>query len=225
MDSEKRQIGLWSADTINFQGGFGTDEAGLFDPIDIISNQLDIFILDQSENRYSRFDSQLNFISSFNFMEENLLYPSLFSIDSRQNIYIYYPEVNILYRTKGIVSQLSQFLDLNSEINKDNCISDLDINEVDVFGLLYGCNRILHLYSRFGKLIRRFNIQIKDPFIILPFQSSWIIINESGEVEFLDENPIILFSDKKKVKDAIVDEGKLFLLLDTSLLIYDIIDD
>ena len=33
MDSEQRRIGLWSADSIDIRGGFGTEEGGLFDPV------------------------------------------------------------------------------------------------------------------------------------------------------------------------------------------------
>lgn len=224
LDSDKRRVGLWSKDTIDIRGGYGTEDAGLFDPVDIISNQLDVFILDQTVNRLIRYDARLNFVSSFKLESKSAFYPALFSMDNRQNIYIYYPELNNIYRTKAFGGKITQFLDLNSNISIDNCISDLALNKVDELALLYKCNRRVHLFSRSGKIIRRFNIEIINPLIILPFNLSWLIINEAGQIEFLDMKPIQLLLDGEKVKDAIIDKNTLLLLLSSSLIMYEISD-
>jgi len=38
-------------------------------------------------------------------------------------------------------------------------------------------------------MIRRFNTEIVNPLIILPFNSSWLIINADGQIQFLDMDP------------------------------------
>ena len=224
LDSERRRVGLWTKDSIDVRGGFGTEAAGLFDPVDIISSQLDIFVLDQTVNRLIRYDAQLNFISSFNFNVENAFYPSLFSIDTRQNIYIYYPELNNIYRSNGFGGKINHFLDLSSNLNPANCISDLALNNNDELALLYECNGRVSLFSQSGKILRRFNTQIKNPFIILPHNSSWLILNTSGKSQFLDMEPIQLLLDGGSISDAIIDNNTLMLLVNSYLMIYEIID-
>ena len=224
LDSEKRRVGVWSKDTFDIRGGYGTEDAGLFDPVDIISNQLDVFILDQTVNRLIRYDAQLNFISSFNLDSENAFYPSLFSIDNRQNIYIYYPELNYIYRSSGFGGKIIKFIDLSSNFISDNCISDLAINNADDLALLYKCNKTVNLFSQSGKMIRRFNTEIVNPLIILPFNSSWLIINADGQIQFLDMDPIQLLLDGGKIKDAIIDNNTLILLVNSSLIMYEIIN-
>jgi hypothetical protein len=217
-------VGFWSKDTIDIRGGYGTEDAGLFNPVDIISNQLDIFILDQTVNRLVRYDAQLNFIASFKLNSENAFYPSLFSIDNRHNIYIYYPELNNIYRSTGFGGGIKHFLDLNSNLSPNNCISDLAINNTDELALLYKCNSRVNLFSQSGKIIRRFNTQIKNPLFILPYNSSWLIINTSGKIQFLDEEPIQLLINSRNINDAIIDNNTLILLVNSSLIMYEISD-
>ena len=222
MDSEQRRIGLWSADSIDIRGGFGTEQGGLFDPVDMISDQLDIFILDQTENRLSRFDAQFNFISSFDIEFEDVLYPTKLAMDSRRNFYIYSAETHSIYKSSGISGEMSQFLDLNTATGLDHCVSDLTFNRVDDFALLYSCNPTVHLYARSGKLIRRFSIDIPNPFIILSFGSLWLIINEMGQLQLLGKNPIQLPIGSATILDAIINDGMLLVLTDSTLIIYEI---
>ena len=217
-------MGIWSKDTIDIRGGYGTEDAGLFDPVDIISNQLDVFILDQTVNRLIRYDAQLNFISSLNFDSEDAHYPSLFSIDNRQNIYVYYPELNYIYRSSEFGGKMIQFLDLSSNFNSDNCISDFAINNVSDLALLYNCNSSVSLFSQSGKISRRFNTQIVNPSIILAFNTSWLILNVDGQIQFLDKDAIQLKLDGGKINDAIIDDNTLILLVNSSLIMYEIIN-
>lgn len=217
-------MGLWSNDTLDIRGGFGTEDAGLFDPIDIISNQLDAFILDQTVNRLIRYDAQLNFISSFKLDVEDAFYPSLFSIDNRQNIYIYYPELNNIYRSSGFGGKMNHFIDLNINLSSDNCISDLATNNNGQLALLNKCNGRVNLFSQSGKIIRRFNTQLKTPLIILPTNSSWLIINASGKIQFLEMDSIQLLLNGRNINDAIIDNNTLLLLVNSSLIMYEITD-
>ncbi|MBT3797041.1 MAG: hypothetical protein HOF97_05925 [Candidatus Marinimicrobia bacterium] len=73
-------------------------------------------------------------------------------------------------------------------------------------------------------MIRRFNTEIVNPLIILPFNSSWLIINADGQIQFLDMDPIQLLLDGGKIKDAIIDNNTLILLVNSSLIMYEIIN-
>ncbi len=73
-------------------------------------------------------------------------------------------------------------------------------------------------------MIRRFNTEIVNPLIILPFNSSWLIINADGQIQFLDMDPIQLLLDGGKIKDAILDNNTLILLVNSSLIMYEIIN-
>ena len=80
------------------------------------------------------------------------------------------------------------------------------------------------MFSQSGKILRRFNTQIKNPFIILPHNSSWLILNTSGKSQFLDMEPIQLLLDGGSISDAIIDNNTLMLLVNSYLMIYEIID-
>ncbi|MBT4784075.1 MAG: hypothetical protein HOM22_02035 [Candidatus Marinimicrobia bacterium] len=73
-------------------------------------------------------------------------------------------------------------------------------------------------------MIRRFNTEIVNPLIILPFNSSWLIINADGQIQFLDMDSIQLLLDGGKIKDAIIDNNTLILLVNSSLIMYEIIN-
>ena len=100
LDLNRRRVGQWVNDTLLINGGFGTGNTGLFDPIDIVSSQLDLLILDRSNSRISRYDTQLNLIYSISLLiNGEALFPTLMSMDSRGRNYIYSPDTHEIYRT------------------------------------------------------------------------------------------------------------------------------
>ena len=58
----------------------------MFDPVDILSNQLDIYLLDGTDNKIKRYDNQLNYIQSFSLSGNYFVLPKFFTIDSSFNI-------------------------------------------------------------------------------------------------------------------------------------------
>ena len=74
----------------------------MFDPVDILSNQLDIYLLDGTDNKIKRYDNQLNYIQSFSLSGNDFVLPKFFTIDSRQNFYFYSFETNNIYKTRHI---------------------------------------------------------------------------------------------------------------------------
>ena len=224
LDIDSRQLGLWSSDSIKLSGGYGTDYAGMFDPVDFLSNQLDIYLLDGAENKITRYDNQLNFIQSFPLTGEDSVLPSFFTIESRQNFYFYSFETNNIYRTRSLSGQFDTFLDLTRSGVNNDCIVDFKFSTNDNFILLFDCLKELYLFSRSGKLVRRFPLDIKNPIRAINYNNSWFTINRVGMLQFIDKDPIELKLDGQNIIDAIFYQNLFYVLTESELIIFEIIN-
>ena len=196
----------------------------MFDPVDILSNQLDIYLLDGTDNKIKRYDNQLNYIQSFSLSGNDFVLPKFFTIDSRQNFYFYSFETNNIYKTRSLSGQFNMYLDLSRSGLNEDCIVDFKFDKNDNFILLFDCIRELYLFSRSGRLVRRFSIDINNPIRAINFNNSWFIINRDGIAQFIDKKPIKLILDEQKILDAISYKDSLYLLTESELIIFEIIN-
>ena len=196
----------------------------MFDPVDILSNQLDIYLLDGTDNKIKRYDNQLNYIQSFSLSGNDFVLPKFFTIDSRQNFYFYSFETNNIYQTRSLSGQFNMYLDLSRSGLNEDCIVDFKFDKNDNFILLFDCIRELYLFSRSGRLVRRFSIDINNPIRAINFNNSWFIINRDGIAQFIDKKPIRLILDEQKILDAISYKDSLYLLTESELIIFEIIN-
>lgn len=196
----------------------------MFDPVDILSNQLDIYLLDRTDNKIKRYDNQLNYIQSFSLSGNDFVLPKFFTIDSRQNFYFYSFETNNIYKTRSLSGQFNMYLDLSRSGLNEDCIVDFKFDKNDNFILLFDCIRELYLFSRSGRLVRRFSIDINNPIRAINFNNSWFIINRDGIAQFIDKKPIRLILDEQKILDAISYKDSLYLLTESELIIFEIIN-
>ena len=196
----------------------------MFDPVDILSNQLDIYLLDGTDNKIKRYDNQLNYIQSFSLSGNDFVLPKFFTIDSRQNFYFYSFETNNIYKTRSLSGQFNMYLDLSRSGLNEDCIVDFKFDKNDNFILLFDCIRELYLFSRSGRLVRRFSIDINNPIRAINFNNSWFIINRDGVAQFIDKKPIKLILDEQKILDAISYKDSLYLLTESELIIFEIIN-
>ena len=196
----------------------------MFDPVDILSNQLDIYLLDGTDNKIKRYDNQLNYIQSFSLSGNDFVLPKFFTIDSRQNFYFYSFETNNIYQTRSLSGQFNMYLDLSRSGLNEDCIVDFKFDKNDNFILLFDCIRELYLFSRSGRLVRRFSIDINNPIRAINFNNSWFIINRDGIGQFIDKKPIRLILDEQKILDAISYKDSLYLLTESELIIFEIIN-
>ena len=194
----------------------------MFDPVDILSNQLDIYLLDGTDNKIKRYDNQLNYIQSFSLSGNDFVLPKFFTIDSRQNFYFYSFETNNIYQTRSLSGQFNMYLDLSRSGLNEDCIVDFEFDKNDNFILLFDCIRELYLFSRSGRLVRRFSIDINNPIRAINFNNSWFIINRDGIAQFIDKKPIRLILDEQKILDAISYKDSLYLLTESELIIFEI---
>ena len=196
----------------------------MFDPVDILSNQLDNYLLDGTDNKIKRYDNQLNYIQSFSLSGNDFVLPKFFTIDSRQNFYFYSFETNNIYKTRSLSGQFNMYLDLSRSGLNEDCIVDFKFDKNDNFILLFDCIRELYLFSRSGRLVRRFSIDINNPIRAINFNNSWFIINRDGIAQFIDKKPIRLILDEQKILDAISYKDSLYLLTESELIIFEIIN-
>ena len=196
----------------------------MFDPVDILSNQLDIYLLDGTDNKIKRYDNQLNYIQSFSLSGNDFVLPKFFTIDSRQNFYFYSFETNNIYKTRSLSGQFNMYLDLSRSGLNEDCIVDFKFDKNDNFILLFDCIRELYLFSRSGRLVRRFSIDINNPIRAINFNNSWFIINRDGIAQFIDKKPIRLILDEQRILDAISYKDSLYLLTESELIIFEIIN-
>lgn len=221
LDKQNHRLGRMIDDSLHLVGGFGSSKYGLFDPVDIIADQLDIFILDQSTGRITRLDSRLNFIQFFDLNFDESRYPTVFSIDSRRNIYFYSPDEDIVYKTQSLTSKINKFVDLNLDINTSSCLNDISINQKDQIGIIFNCNNELFIYNRAGRLQRKFKINIKNPLKAITINNKWSIINTKGQIQFFDSSVINLEISENTVIDVYMDHNQLYVLTKTEIYIFD----
>lgn len=221
LDKQNHRLARMVDDSLHLVGGFGSSKYGLFDPVDIIADQLDIFVLDQSTGRITRLDSRLNFIQFFDFTLDESRYPTVFSIDSRRNIYFYSPDEDIIYKTQSLTSKFDKFVDLNLNPSTANCLKDISIDQKDQIGIIFNCNNELFIYNRAGRLQRKFKIKIKNPLKAFSINNKWSIINTEGQIQFFDSSVINLEISENAIIDLYMDQNQLYVLTKTEIFIFD----
>jgi len=221
LDKQNHRLARMVDDSLHLVGGFGSSKYGLFDPVDIIADQLDIFVLDQSTGRITRLDSRLNFIQFFDFTLDESRYPTVFSIDSRRNIYFYSPDEDIIYKTQSLTSKFDKFVDLNLNPSTANCLKDISIDQKDQIGIIFNCNNELFIYNRAGRLQRKFKIKIKNPLKAFSINNKWSIINTKGQIQFYDNSVINLEISENAIIDLYMDQNQLYVLTKTEIYIFD----
>ena len=221
LDKQNHRLARMVDDSLHLVGGFGSSKYSLFDPVDIIADQLDIFVLDQSTGRITRLDSRLNFIQFSDFTLDESRYPTVFSIDSRRNIYFYSPDEDIIYKTQSLTSKFDKFVDLNLNTNTANCLKDISIDQKDQIGIIFNCNNELFIYNRAGRLQRKFKIKIKNPLKAFSINNKWSIINTKGQIQFYDSSVINLEISENAIIDLYMDQNQLYVLTKTEIFIFD----
>ena len=221
-DSKNRQLGLWVSDSIEIKSSFGSHGSDLFDPVDLMANQLDVFVLDQSAHKIGRFDAALNFIQDIS-LDNEAIYPSQMTMDSRRNMYIYSPETDEILHSQGLSGQLNLFLDLGRDMDGSPCVFDMRMNKRDELALLMPCQNQVNIHARSGRLIRRFATFVENPIRILPFKQFWLVINQKGMIQVLGSERIQLPMDGQTIMDAIVVNNMVWVLSDKGIIIYDVV--
>ena len=221
IDKKNRRLGSYIDDSLHVVGGYGSSSHSFIDPVDIIIDELDIIILDESVGQISRFDLKMNFIQRKSLALDNLVYPTLFEVDSRKNIYFFSPDDGVLFKSNHSTQKIDKFIDYSSISIDQNCLSDIYINNNDQLGILFDCLNELHVYGRSGRLQRKYKVDIKSPQKLMFIDRNWSAINSKGQVQFINEPVLDLAIEKEDVIDSYFDQKSLFILTKTSIYIFD----
>lgn len=222
LDKKSRLLAKIQQDTLHTVGGFGGSSNGMFDPVDLLVNQLDVFVLDQSLGKISRFDFNLNLIQRLSISNDEPKYPSCFNIDSKRNILFYSKEEDIVYKTKSISSKFSPFIDMNFLSISQNCLIDFAVNKKDNYAAIFSCINQLSMFNRNGKPIRRFKLDLINPFKVLWFDNVWAVFNNSGQLQIQHSQVLDLGITNAEVLDVARENNSLYLLTNTSIQIFEI---
>ena len=221
IDKKNRRIGSYFDDSLRVVGGYGSSSHSFIDPVDIIIDELDIIILDESVGQISRFDFNMNFIQRKSLALDNLVYPTLFEVDSRKNIYFFSPDDGVLFKLNHYTQKMDKFIDYSSISVDQTCLSDIYINNNDQLGILFNCLNELHVYGRSGRMQRKYKTDIKNPQKLMFINRNWTAINSKGQLQFINEPVFDLAIQKEDVLDSYYDQKNLFILTKTSIFIFD----
>jgi len=92
----------------------------------------------------------------------------------------------------------------------------------DQLAILFDCNNEVQLYSRSGRLERRFSVAVDSPIEIIQIREKWLVINGGGHMQVLGEDPMLLPLNGLTILDAISDGEFLQILTKTHLILFDI---
>ena len=221
IDKKNHTLGSYYDDTLRVVGGYGSFNQSFIDPVDIVIDKLDIIILDEAAGRLSTFDFNMNFIRGYTLALDHLVYPSVFEVDSRKNIYFYSPEDGVLFQSNHATQSINKFIDYSSTPVPQNCLSDIYINNNDHLGILFGCSNELQVYNRSGRLQRKYAIDLKNPQKLIFINQGWSVINSKGQVHFINGPLFDLSIEKEPVLDSYFDSENLFILTKTNIYIFD----
>ena len=222
LDKKSRILAKINNDSLNTVGGFGGSRYGMFDPVDLIADQLDIFVLEQGTSKISRFDFNLNLIQTFPLSSLEPKYPPFFNIDSKRNILFYSPEDGILFKTESISNKFFNFIDFNLLTDSYDCLLDIAISRNDQCAVIFSCTNELLMFNRNGSLTRRFKLNIKNPFKVSWFDNNWAVFNDMGQLEFQNAQILNIDTEETNIIDIAHENNLLYVLTDSIIKIIEI---
>ena len=222
IDKKNHTLGMYANDSLRIIGGYGSSEYSFLDPVDIVIDNLDIMVLDESAGRVTKYDLNLNFIQLYDLAPDYTVYPSVFDVDSRQNIYYFNRDDGVLYRRNYREQNVSKFIDYSSSSLPFQCLSDIYINQKDQIGVLFDCSNELHTYGRSGRLQRKYSFELKNALKALFVNDDWIIINSAAQVQFINGPLLNLYINQETVLDSYLDQNNLFILTKNNIYIFDL---
>jgi len=127
LDKQSRQLAvLNAANEIEYTGGFGSGRDSFFDPVDLAVNKLEVIVCDRSEQRWLRYDLQLNYFSetAIKAIDTPEIYPEILVADPWGAVLIYSRSTDLVMRSPNSFSSPQPFIDLNNQINPLLCVQD-----------------------------------------------------------------------------------------------------
>ncbi len=221
LDTQSREMVLLNDQgIIHRSGGFGQTAESLSDPVDMVGENLNLWVCDRSENIIHQFDYSLNYIGLFrvNEIQYDPFYTDIIIKNPFGKPYIFSRIYGELWSVSGSVWPL---IDLNQFGINGECIIDISSESSGNIAFL-SCDNLVLVFNRYGRLMNRLTVEIPDPTLVLSVKSHWIVINESGVFQQLNNDNVskIDLLNKEIIIDVDTNGQDLFLLTSERILIY-----
>ena len=220
LDSFNRQVAFLSNDGgIKFAGGYGIGSDAFIDPIEILSSNLRVWIVDRTENKLIEFDHKLNFLR---IVEFDQIYPEFGGIDDWGNILMLSEQEHMILKANPPFENFSEFIDLSIWNDVNNCILDIHIASEGSVGILSNSNNTVHLFNRLGKLENIFLRENPEGSFLIKLLDEWFVIGSKGQITSIRHNEKVNLPIEQTIMDVAQMDSKLYLLLSDKIWVVDV---
>ncbi len=226
LDPDSRTLATFNKDyQVTYAGGFGHELDAFFDPVDLVVNNLEVIVCDQSDNRLLYFDRQLNYTGSIDLSQfgENYKYPFKMMVDPWGAVLVYFESSNLIGRIANTAQPPVPHIDLENQADPVKCVTAMAISVKGELALLLPCRSQLRLYNRFGRPSGIVPVTLDEPELLVNYLNNWIVINSGGEWQIIPGmsmgNLKNLTQIDHPILDAAVFNEQLYLLTAKDIII------
>jgi len=220
LDSFNRQVAFLSNDReIKFAGGYGLGNAAFIDPIEILSSNLRVWIVDRTENKLIEFDHKINYLCTVEFDQ---IYPEFGGIDDWGNILLLSEQEHMILKANPPFENFSEFIDLSIWNDVNDCISDVHIASEGTVGILLYCSNSVHLFNRLGKLENKFHLENTEGSFLIKLIDEWFVISSEGQINSIRHNEKVNLPIKQTILDVTQLDGSIYVLFSDQIWVVDV---
>ena len=209
LDTQAKTICVVESEKIKWVGGFGFEDDEFITPVSIAYSNLSLFVLDQSQSKVTGFDSNLNFISSF---ELNINYPDLLTFNPLNESVIFSNSEQTLFKYKYGFSTKEILIDLNQYSQISGEVISIFIREDGMIGLLTSSPDMVSFFNLSGQYYKSVQILIEIPRWLFSINGEWIVFNELGSYVFQESSEDIIVLPIHKIHFMTENNGLLYAL-------------
>lgn len=220
LDSENRQVAFLSNNgAIVFAGGYGIDNDAFIDPIEILSSQLRVWIVDRTENKLIEFDHKLNYLRTIEF---DRIYPEFSGIDDWGNILLQSEQEQNILKANPPIQDFEDFIDLSMWDDLTNCITDFHVAFDGTLGILTNCNNSVQLFNRLGQLEKKIPSDNTDGVFLIKLSDEWFVISTDGQITSIRYNEKVYIPIEQTILDVAQMDGNLYILFSDKIWVVDV---
>lgn len=213
-------------------GGYGWDDYSFDEPVDVFSTSLNIYVADKNNNRIQFYDKDLNYLSQLNTLDDenqiySFAYPTGVAVSTQGDLFVldsdnyrilrYNLNGSFMQEIGGNDAGNFKLIDpIGFSVSQQNYIYVIDQNNLLIF-------------DQFGNGISKTelssfptNINITGRHLVISAEN---IIYYANLIDIRNQNYFALFTEFEidfDFRDALIFNGKLYVLSKESIIIYDI---
>jgi hypothetical protein len=220
LDTNDRQLLFIDNDyNTKYSGGYGLAGDAFINPIDILTSNLNVYVVDGTENKIISFDHKLNYISTIVYIE---IYPTICTIDDWGNILLYSQLDNKIYKVDYPSYSISEFIDLTLYAKSDLEPIEIYVASDGSIGLLYDGSVLL--FNRLGQF-KRLILTAESYNAILKIKDIWFAIDKSNSMINILDDQEYKYLPTKNIIDLFHLNNRLYLLYKDKISIIDVETD